>query len=202
MRTAWAVIAATLIATPAAAGEDVKTTWQRQVNPQWVLDEVRGETTNVFKFCTIRTVYNAANAAQRRTMRAKELLLMMMYPGDASMSISIAGDDWRMTEGKQYRVRFAFRGGDSYSLTAQGLTERSVIATFKANGDWIKRMMLDSNFTLSINGKELGLLRLDGSAEAIRELMKCAINGRSGVAGNGDTFGDHDDTAPVNGDTF
>lgn len=192
---------ALVLASPAVAGEDVKTVWERQVNDKWMLDEVRGSVSNLFRFCTIRTTYQASNTAQRRTMRAKEIMLMMMYGGETDMSVTVAGDQWQITEGKEYKVRFRFKSGQSWSIKARGLAERGVISSFKADGDWVARMMLDSNFILSINDQELGVMRLDGSAEAIKALMECAIKGRNeaDVSKDGaDTFG----PAPAAKDTF
>lgn len=193
-------LCALLLTTPAVAGEDIKTAWERAVNDKWLLDQSRGAVSNVFKFCSVRTVYAASDATQRRTMRAKEVLLMLMYAGETDMSLTIAGDEWQITEGKEYKVQFSFKSGERWSIKASGMAGHGVFSTFRADGDWVAKMMLDSNFILSINGQKLGVMRLDGSAEAIKALMECAIKGRNEAeVGKGDTF---DGPAPAAKDTF
>lgn len=188
---------ALLMATPAYAGEDVHTSWTRKQNSQWTLSEHRGKVTGVFKFCSIQTFYIAKNTAQKRRIRTDEMSMMLMYGGYDTMSFSIAGSDWKTTPGREYTIRFIFPDGDAYRISADGISAGGMVAIFKPDADWIKRMMLESAVQLEIEGKNLGAMRLDGSADAIRALTKCALDGRAeaggetfygGTAKTGETF--------------
>lgn len=189
-------VAALAIAGAAQAGENVKSSWKRDIG-NWELEELRGEVTGSFGFCVIKTVYVAANSKQKRTMRSSAVLLQMMYGGQDNMGVSLVADDWTTTEDKTYRLKMRFEDGHYYTVNASGLKTGGILAITQPNAEWLKRMMVRSSVDIYVNDKWIGDFRLDGSANAIKELMRCAIAGRE-EAGGGDTFGD---TAPA-GETF
>jgi hypothetical protein len=191
--------AALAVATQAQAGEDAVTSWSRDIG-NWELSELRGQVTGAFSFCSIKTIYAAKNQRQRNTMRSDMIVLQMMYGGAQNIGVGFTADGWRTTEDKPYDLRMQFNDGRYYTVTATGLKGGGVLAIAEPNAEWLKRMMLKSSVDVYINGKHLGDFRLDGSANAIKELMKCAIAGRQEAGSDGDTFGGP--SAPVSKDTF
>lgn len=198
MRT-LVLCAALAVATQAQAGEDVKKSWSRNIG-NWAIAELRGEVTGAFSFCQITTVYQSANAKQRRTMRSEMVSMQIMYGGLDNIGVSLTAPDWTTTEDKTYRLKMQFNDGRYFTVNATGLKSGGILAIAEPNAEWLKRMMLKSSVDVYINNKWLGDFRLDGSANAIKELMKCAMAGRQEAGRDSDTFGSP--SAPVSKDTF
>lgn len=191
--------AALAVATQAQAGEDVATSWSRDIG-EWQISEHRGDVTGAFRFCSIKTIYAAANQRQRNAMRSDMIVLQIMYGGAENIGVGFTADGWTTTEDKPYELKMQFNDRRYYTVQAVGLRGGGVLAIAEPNAEWLKRMMLKSSVDVYINGKHLGDFRLDGSANAIKELMKCAMQGRQEAGSDGDTFGGP--SAPVSKDTF
>jgi hypothetical protein len=177
------------------AGEDVQESWTRPLEG-WALSELRGKVTGHFSFCSISTFYTAKSAKQKRTMRADEVRMTIMWGGKNNMAFTLAGAGWTTTDDKEYALKMHFSDGRYYTIKATGLSSGGVMAIFEPHAEWLKRMMLKSSVDIYINGKWIGDFRLDGSAAAIKELMQCAATGLA-ENGSGDTF----DSKPAN-ETF
>lgn len=191
--------AALVAATQAQAGEDSQTSWSRDLG-EWQLSEHRGNVTGAFRFCSIKTLYQAKNQRQRNTMRSNTVVLQMMYGLGDNIGVGFIADGWTTTEDKPYELKMQFNDRRYYTVEAVGLKGGGVLAIAEPNAEWLKRMMLKSSVDVYINNKWLGDFRLDGSANAIKELMKCAMAGRQEAGSDGDTFGGP--SAPVSKDTF
>lgn len=197
---ALAALAAVTLTTTVQAGEDVHVSWIRAIENAWILREVRGKETGAFSFCVIETTYEATDDGGRRRLRGRAARMSILYSGDDRMGVSITSEDWKTSESRAYDMRFLFRDGSSYDIKADGLASGGLMAMFRPNPAWLKRMMLDAAVEIIINGKTLGQMRLNKSALAIKALTKCGLDGRSEGGASADTFGARE-TAPAS-DTF
>lgn len=130
-----------------------------------------------FSHCSVGITYSARTKAQRENLRSSGgWISIKFYPN--GMSIGVSGTDWTLTEGKDYRVRFAFTPGEAYRATAVAATSNVLeVAQDGVDVDFIKTMMLAHGLQFEVNGKRAGMFSLKGSRNALAAAAGCAKTG-------------------------
>ena len=152
-----------------------------------------------FIHCTAAQDFAAQNETQRRAFKSRSGFMSVKW-GPVGLNIGIGGVDWVLNKQQTYRTRIEFIGGQGNAFDGEAVAFNDITLDQEINSKqavhFINSMREAHGLKYTVNGREAGLFRLNGSSKALMALAQCVDTGLqyNGVQTSGGTFG--------NGGTF
>lgn len=177
------------VAAPAMAGDDPF--YSKTLNGNWFLGCYAGDKA-AFSHCSLLTRFKAQTERQKRTLRASEMYFSVsVHDRMKTWTFALGAPQWLLDRNRPYDIVFRFGNGHSYAFratVAEIEIAPTLLSTLTISKPALIDFMQEPAFRIEINGSDVGLFNLTGSAEGIKDLFAATSQYSSHGSDGGDTF--------------
>lgn len=191
MRRRFSLAAAVALAFAAPAMADDAPFYSKNLSGNWFLGCYAGDKA-AFSHCSLITRFQAKTDKQKRTLRASEMYFSVsVHDSMKTWTFALASAQWALDRNRPYNIVFRFGNGHSYSFRASAVdldVASTLISTLAISKAALIDFMQAPSFRIEINGSDVGLFNLTGSADGLKELFASTAQYSSHEGGGENTF--------------
>ncbi len=177
------------VAAPAMAGDEPF--YSKNLNGNWFLGCYAGDKA-AFSHCSLLTRFKAVTANQKRALRASEMYFSVsVHDSMKTWTFALGAPQWSLDRNRPYDIVFRFGNGHSYAFratVAEIEAASTLLSTMLISKPALIDFMQEPAFRIEINGSDVGLFNLTGSADGLKALFASTAQYSSHEGDAGDTF--------------
>jgi len=191
MRCRFSLAAAVALAVAAPAMADDAPFYSKNLNGNWFLGCYAGDKA-AFSHCSLITRFKAQTDKQKRTLRASEMYFSVsVHDSMKTWTFALGSEQWALDRNRPYNIMFRFGNGHSYSFRASAVdldVTSTLISTLEISKAALIDFMQEPAFRIEINGSDVGLFNLTGSADGLKALFASTAQYSSHESRDENTF--------------
>lgn len=144
----------------------------------WTVRAYMNDETQTFSYCSIDIRYIAANAENRKLMRASAMDMGIRTDVNGKLILGFRAEEWRINPKFNYTVSFSFDKDDHPEYDIYNfvpLNNNSIIREFKFNPTWTKKFVESKTMFIWIDYNRVGKFNLTGSNKAFKRMFECVV---------------------------